>query len=128
MRGPGHVERREEVLLEDGLEVGRIHVVDRPRPRAADVRDDDVEPAEGGHGAVDNRRRTLGRRDVCDHTPGTTRPAGAADRLVQRLRPSRAEEDIRALPDEPCRDAAADPPARAGDHGDLPGEPEIHGG
>ena len=61
-------------------------------------------------------------------TPGTTRPAGAADRLVQRLRPARAEEDVRALLDEPCRDAAADPPARAGDDGDLAGEPEIHGG
>ena len=55
-------------------------------------------------------------------------PAGAADRLVERLRPARAEDDVRPLLDEPCRDAAADPPARAGDDRDLAGEPEIHGG
>ena len=85
-------------------------------------------PPKADTRAVDDRRRTLGRRDVRDHAVGTTRPAGAADRLVQRLRPARAEEDVRPLLDEPRRDAAADPPARAGDDGDLAGEPEIHGG
>ena len=72
-------------------------------------------PPKVGPRAVDDRRRTLGRRDVRDDAVGPPGPAARGDRLVQRLRPARAEHDVRALLDEPRRDAAADPPARAGD-------------
>ena len=69
----------------------------------------------------------VGRRHVGDDPVRATRARRRRDRLGERFLAARAEDDVRSLLDEPCRDAAPDPATRAGDERDLPFEPEIHG-
>ena len=93
-RGAGDVERGEEVLVEDGLQIGRVHVVERLGAGAADVVDDDVDAAELLDGRLDDRRRALRGRDVRDDADRPPRPCDRAHRRVELVAAAGAEDDV----------------------------------
>ena len=117
-----------DVLVEDGLEIGRVHVRERLGAGAADVVDDDVDATELIDGCCDDRRCPLRCGDVGDDADRSPRAVDRANRGVELVTPARAEDDVRTLLGEAGRDAAADAPARAGHDRDFAGEPEIHAG
>ena len=72
-------------------------------------------------GCVDDGGCARRGRDVGDDAVRPPRARRVAHGRVERLGAARAEDDVRALLDEPRRDPAADPAARAGDERDLAG-------
>ena len=122
------VDGRKEVLVENGLQIRRVHVGERLGTGAADVVDDDVDSTELLDGRLDHRR-SAGRR--CDIGDDADRPARRSDRAyggIELVAPARAQDDVRTLVCEPGSDPTADAAARAGHDRDFAGEPEIHAG
>jgi len=74
-----------------------------------------------------NRFGSLRRRDVGNDADATPRPLQRRYRGVEVVSSARAEQNVSALLDKPRCDSATNPPARAGDEGNLSYQPEIHG-
>ena len=106
------------------------HALRTARTRAADIVDQDVEPAKGGDAGLHHPRHVLGRRDIGDMRPGIA--AFAMDdgqRFLHRFGADVHGQHRGALPGEKRRSglAVAPPWSRrpgAGDNGDLSVKPQ----
>ena len=105
-----------------------VHLVDRPAPEPPTLFTTMSSPPNASTAPATTAAAPSGVVTSATTRVGPPGPSGRAHRLLERLRAARAEDDVRALLDEPRRDVAPDPPARAGDERDLACEPEIHGG
>jgi hypothetical protein len=114
-------QRREEVELERGLEVGvaDVHEAVEAQLHAADVVDQHVEPAVLLDGVVDEPGRAFG----IDQIDGEGLDAFEA---VQGRHGARPGDDVRALGGELVGHGQADALARPGDHRDLAGQLQVH--
>ena len=84
-------------MAEHGPEVVLVHVVERPRARAADVVDDDVEPAELLDRGIDDCAAPSGVETSATTPTGRPGPAIVANRCLQPLRVAGAEDDVGSL-------------------------------
>ena len=127
----GHVDQPvigEHVVVENLAELGVRDAGHRAVVRIGSrIADQNVDPAEGARGLVDEMLKLLLGRDVGGdrlRRVALERAIDGGRGLGAGLGLARRDDDARAMPGEPLGDGAADAPRRSGDDGDAPGQVE----